>query len=381
MVGHPGCSLPDRLKRFRPDWQIEVFEQNAPDATYGFGVGLLGQSLKFLNEADPELLGAIRDASHAASAMGFVHNGETVVVDAGFDGESVAIERITLLNILQRMAGQVGVDLNFKTRIEDIESLRRDYDVVVGADGVNSRIRDTYASEFRASVEPQRNVFAWYATEHLFDPALMIFEQDNLGLVIAHAYQYLPNRSGFAIECDPETWERGGFDDMAPEEMDAEFERIFAKYLGGKPLVAGTARVFRPAIVKNKHWSHENVVLIGDAVRTVHPSIGSGTRVGLRDASVLAEAFDEFETDLEKVFASYRANRQFSSDLFQRAAIQSIKWYETLEDRLHLDPVTMAFSYMLRTGRVDYSRLRETDPEFVRRYEQTPMPATVWGNA
>ena len=132
-----------------------------------------------------------------------------------------------------------------------------------------------------------------------------------------------------------------------------------------------------PVIVRNERWSADNVVLIGDAAHTVHPSIGSGTRVGMRDASVLAEGFGEHGADLESAFAYYRTNRQFGADLFQRAAIQSIRWYETLEHRLHFDPVTMAFSYMLRTGRVDYARLRRSDPEFVRRYEAAPLPGYV----
>ena len=175
----------------------------------------------------------------------------------------------------------------------------------------------------------------------------------------------------------PKTWERGGFDDMTPQEMDAKFEAIFASYLGGRPLLSQAVRVFYPAIVRNERWSADNVVLIGDAAHTVHPSIGSGTRVGMRDASVLAEGFGEHGADLESAFAYYRANRQFGADLFQRAAIRSIRWYETLEQRLHFDAVTMAFSYMLRTGRVDYARLRRADPEFVRRYEAMPLPGHV----
>ena len=380
-AGPAGLFFARRMKLARPDWTLQVFEQSARDTTYGFGVGLLGQSLSFIERTDPEMLAAIRAAAYKSSSMGFVHNGETVVVDAGSDGESVAIERIRLLNILQDLAEAVGVELFFKTRIEDIDAERKEVDLLVGADGVNSRVRCSFADEFGATVEPQRNIFAWYATERLFDPAQMIFQQSNIGLIISHAYQYRPDRSGFAIECDPETWARGGFAEMAPEAMDRAFEEIFASSLQGHPLLAGTVRVFTPAIVKNRRWHHENVALIGDAVRTVHPSIGSGTRVGLRDAGVLAECLDELVDDLEGALSAYQQRRQFGSDLFQRAAIQSIKWYETLEDRLHFDPVTMAFSYMLRTGRVDYARLRSLDPEFVKRYEATPLPEPMEATA
>jgi len=372
--GPAGLFFARKVKQFKPDWRIQVYEQNARDATYGFGVGLLGQSLKFINSADPELLTAIRAVAQSTSAMGFVHNGETAVVNIGPDGESVAIERIRLLQILQRLCENVGVELQFDTCIEDTESIRREVDVLVGADGVNSGVRACYWREFETSVVPQRNRFAWYATERIFNPPLMIFEQTGRGLLIAHAYQYRPDRSGFAVECDPEIWERAEFAQMAPEALDATFHDIFAKHLRGKRLLSGTVRIFRPAIVKNKNWSYRNVVLIGDAVHTVHPSIGSGTRVGLRDASVLAEAFASHGADLARVFRTYRERRRSGSDLFQRAAIQSIKWYESLGARMHFDAVTMAFSYMLRTGRVDYARLRQADPDFVRRYESAPLP-------
>ncbi len=375
--GPAGLFFARSVKRIHPGWRVQLFEQNPRDATYGFGVGLLGRSLEFIGRTDPPVLEDIVAAAHASSAMGFVHNGETVVVNTGAQGESVAIARIALLRILQRRCEEVGVELHFETAVDDIEARRREVDVLVGADGVNSRVRAQYADRFGSTTEPQRNVFAWYGTEHPFDPALMIFEQTDIGLVIAHTHQYGPERSGFAIECDPETWMRGGFDAMTPEEMDARFEAIFAPYLNGKPLLAQAVRVFRPAIVRNRHWSAGNVVLIGDAAHTVHPSIGSGTRVGMRDAAVLAEAFGEHGADLDSAFAYYRTHRQFGADLFQQAAIRSIKWYETLDDRLHFDAVTMAFSYMLRTGRVDYARLRRADPDFVRRYESAPLPAPV----
>lgn len=375
--GPAGLFFARRVKLMHPDWRVRVFEQNARDATYGFGVGFLGRSLEFIGRTDPSVLEDIAGVAHAGSAMGFVHKGETVLVNAGSGSESVTIGRITLLNLLQRRCEEVGVELRFESRVGDVESLRQSVDVLVGADGVNSTVRTRYREKFESTVEPQRNRFAWYGTEHPFDPALMIFEQTDFGLVIAHTHQYRADRSGVAIECDPETWERGGFDAMTPEEMDARFEEIFASYLGGKPLLSQAVRVFYPAIVRNGHWSVDNVVLIGDAAHTVHPSIGSGTRVGMRDASVLAEGFQQHGADIGSAFAYYRSNRQFGADLFQRAAIQSIRWYETLGDRLHFDPVTMAFSYMLRTGRVDYARLRRADPEFVRRYEATPLPESV----
>lgn len=376
-AGPAGLFFARRLKQAQPDWQVEVFEQNARDATYGFGIGLLGQSLKFLGRTDPAVLDDIHAAGVSNTAMGFVHQGETVVVNTGPAGESAAIERIRLLAILQSRAEEVGARLHFGTHIDDIEAMRTSVDALVGADGINSLVRSRYQTDFGSQITPQRNIFAWYGTERVFDPALMIFEQTRWGLFIAHTHQFRPDRSGFVIECDPETWQRAGLDEMQDQAMDARFEEIFSAYLGGHPLIAQAVRVFRPAIVKNRQWSTRNVVLIGDAAHSVHPSIGSGTRVGMRDAAVLAEAFDAHGSDLKEVFAHYRHHRQFGADLFQQAAIQSIKWYETLAQRLHFDPVTLAFSYMLRTGRVDYARLRRADSEFVRRFEAAPVPELI----
>ena len=212
--GPAGLFFARRVKLLHPNWRVQLFEQNACDATYGFGVGLLGQSLKFIGRTDPPVLEDIVGAAHSSSGLGFVHNGETVLVNAGSGSEAVTIGRITLLNILQRRCEEVGVELRFESRVEDIESLRQAVDVLVGADGVNSAVRTRYREKFGSTVEPQRNRFAWYGTEHPFDPALMIFEQADIGLVIAHTHQYRADRSGVAIECDPETWKRGGFDDM-----------------------------------------------------------------------------------------------------------------------------------------------------------------------
>lgn len=370
-AGPAGLFLAKLLRMQSAETVVDVFEQNAADATYGFGVGLLGSSLQFLKQADEELYDDILAVSAAGDTMMVVHQGQGVVVGTE---HSVGIERIRLLQVLQRHCDKQGVNMHFQHRIEDVSAFKSDYDLLVGADGVNSLVRRTYQDHFLSKVTPQKNKFAWYATEKPFDHMSLIFEQTEFGMMIAHAYAYREDRGGFVVECDPDTWSRAGFQGMSRDETRIFCAEIFAKHLEGKPLMAGELTWFTPNIVRTQNWSFDNVVLIGDALRTVHPSIGSGTRVGMRDADVLARALDDWRRDIRAALEAFQDNRQSSSDFFQRAAVQSIAWYETVDKKLNLDPVTFAFSYMSRTGAVDYERLRAIDPEFVRAFEAAPTP-------
>lgn len=370
-AGPAGLFLAKLLRMQSEQIVVDVFEQNAADATYGFGVGLLGSSLKFLKQADEPLYKDILSVSASGDTMMVVHKGKGIVVGTEY---SVGIERIRLLQVLQRHCIDQGVNMFFEHRVDDIDPFRSDYDLLVGADGVNSIVRKTYQDRFQSNITPQKNKFAWYATEKLFDHMSLIFEQTEFGMMIAHAYTYREDRGGFVVECDPHTWSRAGFQDMTKDETRSFCAEIFAKYLDGKPLMAGELTWFTPNIVRTPNWFSEKVVLIGDALRTVHPSIGSGTRVGMRDADVLARALKEHRDDIRAALEAFQSIRQSSSDFFQRAAVQSIAWYETVEEKLNLDPITFAFSYMSRTGAVDYEQLRELDPEFIRAFEAAPTP-------
>ncbi len=375
-AGPSGLFLAKLLRRQSERFEIDVFEQNAADATYGFGIGLLGSSLKFLKAADEALYEDVLKISSKGDTMMVAHKGEQVVI--GVD-ESVGIERIRLLNLLQDHCRPLGINMTFEHRIENIDTFKEDYDLVVGADGVNSVVRNAYSDKFQSKVTPQKNKFAWYATEKVFDHMSLIFEQTEYGMMIAHAYAYRQDRGGFVVECDPETWDRAGFPDMSNGETREFCEEIFSDYLDGHPLMSGELTWFTPNIVRTPNWHFENVVLIGDALRTVHPSIGSGTRVGMRDADILSRAFEEHRDDLDAVLATYKKNRLAGSDFFQKAAVQSIAWYESIDSKLHFDPVTFAFSYMSRTGAIDYERLRKTDMDFVRAFEAAPSPISIQG--
>ena len=190
----------------------------------------------------------------------------------------------------------------------------------------------------------------------------MIFQPTEFGTFIAHSYRFSPDFGTFVIECSPDTWRKAGLDRASDEQSRSVCGEIFRDFLEGAPLVSNRSLWFNPEFVTSREWHFSNVVLIGDALKTVHPSIGSGTRVALQDAIALAKALDDCKGDIPFTFATFERERRSGADTFQDAAMKSILWYETVDQRMHLDPVAFAYDYMIRTGRVSDERLRRLDP-------------------
>ncbi|WP_375393239.1 FAD-dependent monooxygenase, partial [uncultured Sphingomonas sp.] len=205
----------------------------------------------------------------------------------------------------------------------------------------------------------------------------LIFQSTPHGTFIAHSYRFSPELGTFVIECSPETWASAGLDTASDEESRAFCAQVFAPYLEGAPLVGNRSGWFNPEFVTSRHWHHGNVVLIGDALKTVHPSIGSGTRVGMQDAIALAEALAACGGDIPATLAAFERDRRGGADAFQDAAMKSILWYETVDERMDLDPPAFAYNYMKRTGRVSDERLRRIDPEFAALAERHELLAAI----
>ena len=339
---------------------IDVFEQNPADATYGFGVVLADAALNILDGVDPALRRALAEAAEFQDRITLVHKGVSVDLKGnGFMG----ISRVKLLQLMQRNASDAGVNLQFGTRI-DAPALLGDYDIVVGADGVNSVVRTSLNAHFGATKEPRLNKWVWYATTKRLDAVGLIFQDTPFGTFIAHSYRFSPDLGTFVIECSEDSWRRAGLHAASDEESRALCGEIFRDALGDAPLVSNRSLWFNPEFVTSRHWSHDNVVLIGDALKTVHPSIGSGTRVAMQDAVALAVALDACGGDVPATFAQFEAARRRDAGNFQDAAMKSILWYENVDEKMHLDPIDFAYDYMMRTGRVSRERLRRLDPEF-----------------
>jgi 2-polyprenyl-6-methoxyphenol hydroxylase-like FAD-dependent oxidoreductase len=351
-------------KRRHPDVQIDLFEQNAAGATWGFGVVFSEQALEFLRADDPDTVDAITPRMESWKNITLNLRGESVEIDGvGFS----SIGRLDLLRILQQRVRATGVTAQYDTLVESPDRLTG-YDLIVGADGLNSMVRRSFENEFGASISHSANKFAWYGTTKRFETLSQTFVATELGTFNAHHYRYSPDMSTFLVECDPGTWQAYGFTDKTIEQSQAICERVFAATLDGHPLVSNKSIWRNFPWIWNERWSSGNVVLIGDALHSAHFSIGSGTRLAIEDAIALVKAL-EAQNDIPAALACYQAERQPIVKKLVTAARTSADWYEKFPDHMNLGLMDFAHSYITRSGRIDDARLRTMSPAFMARYE------------
>jgi 2-polyprenyl-6-methoxyphenol hydroxylase-like FAD-dependent oxidoreductase len=361
-AGPAGLYLAYLIKRRDPAADIALFEQNGPDATFGFGVVFSSRALEFLREDDEETYATIVPYMESWSDMTLNLCGQRVVIDGiGF----AAIGRLRLLQLLQARAASAGISPSYRHPVKDVDELA-EFDLVVGADGVNSLVRRAFASEFGASIRLLTNRFAWFGTPQVFETLTQTFIETDGGALNAHHYRYGPGLSTFIVEMDEGTFARMGFadDDAARREC----ERLFADALGGKPLISNNSIWRRFPVVHNVRWSHDKFVLIGDALHTAHFSIGSGTRLALEDAVALDKALAAHGS-VPAALTAYENSRRPILEKLVAGANGSANWYEHFAEHMRLAPVEFAMSYITRSGRVDLERLRKSSPNFVARYE------------
>jgi 2-polyprenyl-6-methoxyphenol hydroxylase-like FAD-dependent oxidoreductase len=365
-AGPAGLYLGYLLKRRRPDTDIRIFEQNAADATFGFGVVFSDRALEFLRDDDPETFAAIAPHMESWEDITLVHRGEKIAIDGiGF----AAIGRLALLRLLQARARSVGVEPTYERAADGLTDFA-DADLVVGADGVNSLVRHIHAREFKATVRQLSNHFVWFGTTKPFATLTQTFCETALGHFTAHHYRYAPNMSTFIVEVDDETFKRAGFDQMDEASARAVCEDVFAEALDGHKLISNNPIWRRFPLVRNERWFHENRVLVGDALHTAHFSIGSGTRLAMEDAIALDKALAGDTRDVPAALAAYERARRPVLEKLVAGADGSAAWYEHFADHMRFDPIDFAMSYVTRSGRIDLNRLRQLSPRFVTRYER-----------
>jgi 2-polyprenyl-6-methoxyphenol hydroxylase-like FAD-dependent oxidoreductase len=358
-------------KRRHPRTEITLYEQNPADATWGFGVVLSERALEFLRVDDPETADLIALHLEDWGDITLDLKGEQVVLDGiGFS----AIGRLKLLELLQQRVYSVGIEPKFRTPIQSLQELG-DVDLIVGADGVNSIVRRSFESEFRTSLHFASNKFAWYGTSKRFDTLSQTFVETGLGCFNAHHYRYATNMSTFLIECDEQTWVRYGFATKPSDESRGICEQVFSRSLDGHPLFSNNSVWRNFPWVWNQRWSFRNMVLVGDALHTAHFSIGSGTRLAIEDVLALVKAL-EAENDIARGLARYQAERRPLVEAFVEAAKASADWYENFPAHMRLDPLSFAYSYVTRSGRIDDARLRKMSPAFMARFEAARVSAT-----
>jgi 2-polyprenyl-6-methoxyphenol hydroxylase-like FAD-dependent oxidoreductase len=352
-------------KRRHPSAHVELFEQNAADATFGFGVVFSEQALDFLREDDPETVAAIAPQMESWANITLNVRGERIEIDGiGFS----AIGRLALLRILQRRAEGAGVICRYETPVQAVDQLKG-YDLIVAADGLNSLVRRSFEGDFGTSISYATNKFAWYGTQKRFETLSQTFVDTEHGCFTAHHYRYARDMSTFLVECDRATWLRAGLDSKSIEQSAAACERVFADALGGERLISNKSVWRSFPWLWNERWSFRNMVLIGDALHTAHFSIGSGTRLAIEDAIALTKALEAAPGDIGLALQNYEAAREPIVTKLVAAARASGAWYEQFPEHMKLKPLDFAYSYITRSGRIDPSRLKAMSPAFMAHYE------------
>ncbi|NIH80986.1 bifunctional salicylyl-CoA 5-hydroxylase/oxidoreductase [Amycolatopsis viridis] len=372
--GPGGLYFAALAKQLSPGDEIDVWERNAADDTFGFGVVFSDETLGGIEHADETIYRQMEREFARWDDIDVHYRGQ--VLTSGGHGFA-AMSRKRLLQILQQRCAELGVRLHFRTLAPDPGRLAAAYDLVVAADGLNSAVRARHAEVFRPALETRRCAYMWLGTDKVFDAFKFYVLDTPHGVMQIHGYPFDASGSTFIVEMADEVWQRAGFDSFAdrgfaPGESDeksiALVRELVADVLGDAQLLANNSRWIHFTTVRNQRWRHGNIILLGDAAHTAHFSIGSGTKLAMEDALALAAALHE-QLDVPGALAAYEAERRPVVESTQRAAQASLEWFENLGQYVHQDPVQFGFNIMTRSRRVTYDNLRVRDPEFVERVD------------
>jgi 2-polyprenyl-6-methoxyphenol hydroxylase-like FAD-dependent oxidoreductase len=354
------------MKRHDPAHDIVVFERSPRTATWGFGVVFSDRALEFLRADDEVLYELLTPHLETWPHITIVHD-RTPVPMAG--NGFAAIGRLRMLSLMYGHVESLGVPIRFETDVASIAAMG-EADLFVAADGAFSRARSEREAAFGTTIDWRPNKFIWYGTTRAFDSLTLTFRPTPWGVFCAHHYRYAPDRSTFLVELEAGTWQRAGFETLGEAEAIARCEQVFAPDLQGHPILSNHSHWRNFPAIRNERWSAGNVVLLGDALRTAHFSIGSGTRLAMEDAVALFKAFRGQGDDVAAALARFQQQRMPPMKKIWDAANASLRWYERMDELVATrTPVEFAYDYLTRTGRVDHSEVRRRDPALAAAYE------------
>ncbi|QAY64403.1 bifunctional salicylyl-CoA 5-hydroxylase/oxidoreductase [Xylanimonas allomyrinae] len=372
--GPGGLYFATLMKTLDPAHEITVWERNAPDDTFGFGVVFSDETLGSIDGADRVIHERMEERFARWSDIDIQFGEHTFTVGGqGF----AAMSRHELLEILQRRALELGIAVHFRTLAPDLAELQSSYDLVLASDGLHSGVRTALAEHFRPSLDRRPNKYIWFGTDLVFEAFQFFIKQTPWGTMQIHGYPYSAEGSTFIVEMHEDVWRRAGFDktegDSFPPGVSDQYavERIadlFADELRGHAILTNNSKWINFHTVRNESWYHENVVLLGDSAHTAHFSIGSGTKLAMEDALALAACLHEHPT-LESALEAYQTERKPVVESTQRAAQASLEWFENIGLYAGQDPSEFVFNLLTRSRRITFENLKDRDVEFATRIE------------
>jgi anthraniloyl-CoA monooxygenase len=372
--GPGGLYFAALAKQLGPGDEITVWEQNAADDTFGFGVVFSDETLGGIEHADPGIYQSMEREFARWDDIDVHFKGQTIT--SGGHGFA-AMNRRRLLQILQERCRELGVRLHFAAQAPPAAELAACHDLVVAADGANSAARAAFGATFSPERDVRQCKYMWLGTDLVFDAFKFYIEQTPHGVMQVHGYPYDATGSTFIVEMHDSVWRAAGFaalggTNLLPGQSDTEsiarIREIFGAVLAGHAVHANNSKWISFATLRCGSWHHRNVVLLGDAAHTAHFSIGSGTKLAMEDALALAACLHE-QPGVEAALTAYEDERRPVVASTQRAAQASLEWFENLGQYVHQEPEQFAFNIITRSRRVTHGNLRVRDPEFAHRVD------------
>ena len=348
------------LKKAMPHCQIDIYERNKADDSFGFGVVFSDETLSEFLTRDPKSYELIRSKFAYWDDLDVARDGKIVRISGnGFCGCS----RKTLLQLLQQRCIEEGVNLHFEQNVDDLNKYN-DSDVIVACDGIGSQIRTKFSQEFGTKIDLKKNRFVWLGSTKPLDAFTYFFRTTPYGMIVAHSYQYEKGMSTWIFECSDETWKNAGFEVENEKDTIEKISNLFKEELDGHPLISNKSHWRKFPAITNEKWHYENIVLLGDAKATAHYSIGSGTKLAMECAIGLADALIEFPNDIPQAFDKYEKSRRNRVEMIQYAANVSLDWFENMDRNAKHDFQQFAFGCMTRSKKVTFENLAIRDTSF-----------------